>query len=428
MNTRSSTTVMWLIGPLLLFASTFPYIQFTPSSSYTQPQAYVLGILLFPFCLRSLFRLRKTDSISIISLTFIGLVLFVITCFPYNNPQEYKYFLVYLSPLLFIPVFLTTIQTAPIQTIKVLQVSIALWLLVSTVQVFIEPNFATSLLGPWSNSTANIISSGRGVLGLAPEPTHNGFHTLLLGAALSLIDNSRLSRFLTFGCIGSAVFLAASGSALLVLVLGTLFWMLRCKPLLGITAVVVGVILVKLSPLILLEQLNTDSRIGILLRLFFENPADFLTVDYSVNVRLGGFWITLRESFLFGLFPHGLSQDAWLKTREGILETNDWLLGLSLAGPPSGIGLLMFQCGFLAVPFLTIFIRRLYTNLPTTITGQVITISVLFIFFSQFYLSSPMFSMIYAFILRKDYIQHIFSSSSFRIPTQHNNPTSLQVK
>lgn len=404
---RPSTgaAIVRLLGPLLLLASTFPYVQIVPSSGYTQPQAFILATFLFLFSFGAIFHLRQSDRAAILGLSFIGLVLFIITCLPYDNSQEYRYLLAYLSPLLMVPAFIKTIQKAPKQTIWILQASIFIWLFVSAVQFLINPLFATSLLGRWGNSAMDIISSGRGVLGLAPEPTHNAFHILLLGAALSLLDNSRLSRLLIYGCIISAVFLAASSSATLALFLATIVWFLRYKTIWGIIMIAAGLAFLKSAPLIFQELLGNDARLTTLLNIFIENPTKFLTVDYSVNVRLGGLWATLTESLQSGWLPNGLSHEAWLQARIEMLRTYNWLLDISLVGPPSGFGLLIFQGGFLVIPFLFLFARRLLANLPETSSGQIIVITVPFIFLSQFYLSSPLFSLIYAGILYRYFLK-----------------------
>lgn len=394
-----------ILAPILLLATTFPYVQIISSGSYTQPQAFVLGLILFPFALGAFSRLRRSDKIAIFGLGFVGILLFLVTCIPYDNIQEYQYLLAYLSPLLMVPVFIGAIHIVPKKTVKILQASIAIWLLVSVIQFLINPQFATSLLGVWGDSAIDIISSGRGVLGLAPEPTHNAFHTLLLGASLSLLDNSKLSRFLIKGCIVSAIFFAASSSAVLVLIMSLIVWVLRYKTFLGIVFIAAGASFIKLIPIILEVFLTGDSRLIILLNTFLENPTNILVEDYSVNTRLGGLWVTLADSIQSGLLPKGLSYNAWQEARVELLSNHDWLLDLSVGGPPSGFGLLLFQGGILTIPFLVIFMRRVLKNQPNDKLSQVLVLAVPFIFLSQFYISTPMFSLVYACILHRQQLK-----------------------
>jgi hypothetical protein len=394
-------SVVRLLAPLLLLASTFPYFQIVPNSGYTQPQAYALGLILFFFSIKKYSHLIQFGPLSIFSLGIVGLSMYIITTFPYNNLQEYRYLLVYLSPLLMIPVFITTIQKAPRTTVRILQISIVVWLIVSIIQFIVNPQFATSLIGRRADIALDIALSGRGVLGLAPEPTHNGFHVLLLGAALSLLDSSRFSRLLVFGCCISAIFLASSSSALLAFSLASFIWIFRFKPILGIISTIVGMFLLQYSPLAFQEFLGGENRILALLRAFLENPSTFLLADYSVNVRLGGLWATMVDSVQSGLLPNGLAHHTWLVRRADILKTHEWLFDISLTGPPSGFGMLLFQGGFLVIPFIFVFIHTLLRNLPVTPLGQVVVMAIPFIFLSQFYISAPLFSLVYACILNR---------------------------
>lgn len=394
-----------IFAPILLLATTFPYVQIISSGSYTQPQAFVLGLILFPFSLGGFSHLRRSDKAAIFSLGFVGILLFLVTCSPYDNIKEYQYLLAYLNPLLMVPVFISAIHMVPKKTVKILQGSIAIWLLVSAIQFLINPQFATSLLGAWGGSAMDIISSGRGVLGLAPEPTHNAFHTLLLGASLCLLDNSKLSRFLIIGCIVSAIIFAASSSAVLVLMMSLIVWILKYKTFWGIVFITAGIGFVKLIPLMSEAFLTGDARLIVLLNTFLENPTNILVEDYSVNTRLGGLWVTLADSIQSGLLPNGLSHNVWQEARVELLSKHDWLLDLSLGGPPSGFGLLLFQGGILTIPFLVIFMRRVLKNQPNDKLSQILVLAVPFIFLSQFYISTPMFSLVYACIIYRQQLK-----------------------
>ncbi len=396
----SSRAIILLLAPLFFLASTFPYIQLLPSSSYTQPYALILGLILFSFSLGAIIKLRLSDQISIIGLAFVGVALFITTG-SHESPQEYRYLLAFLSPLLLVPVYLTAIDSLPKFTIKILQISIAIWIIVSVVQSTVDPLFATFLLGHWGSNAENIISSGRGVLGLAPEPTHNAFHILLLGAALSQLDTSRTSRALTFGCIITATLLAASSSAILALLFGSTIWLLRRHPLTGLIVIIIGLFSLSYMPLLLKIIWGESSRLTTLATAFLESPIELLTIDYSVNIRLGGLIATLSESINSGFIPHGLSHETWLQARTEMLNENKWLFDLSLVGPPSGLGLLIFQGGIFVFPFLFMCIRRMLSTHPPTMFGQILVTTVPFIFLSQFYISSPLFSMVYACTLYK---------------------------
>ncbi len=60
--------------------------------------------------------------------------------------------------------------------------------------------------------------------------------------------------------------------------------------------------------------------------------------------------------------PHGMSHDAWLAMGQRLVNRYDWLLDISQVGPPSGVGVVLYQAGFLAVPFLVVAIMRIVST------------------------------------------------------------------
>jgi hypothetical protein len=385
-----------ILTVFLLITSAFPYIQIVPNASYTQPLPLLFGAILFLFNLEQLSKLKHLDRIVIISIAILGALLFALTCTPYNNYQEFKYLLTYLCPLLLVPSFLAAIYNMPYLTMIILRCAIVIWLLTGFIQTYIDSTFGLSLLGIWGNAAQDIIDSGRGVLGLAPEPTHHAFQILLLGACLAYLDNTRIGLFLGIGCIISAVLFAASSSALLVLLVACITYFLHRKLLLALIFVLIVSFTWEMFPYIVKEFFGLNSRITILLSNFLENPSTFLMTDKSANIRLGGLWSIFSHTLESGFMPHGLSQEAWLHARDGMLLKYHWLITLSLIGPASGLGVLIFQAGLLILPFIIISMHRIVSHTTDTMTGQILIYCVPLIFLNQFYLSTPVFSLIYA--------------------------------
>lgn len=384
-----------LLGATLLLLTAFPYLQFIPSDSYTQPFALFLGTLLFLFQGRRVyFSLRVSDQIALLGLAVIGVGFFLLTCFPYSQPQEYKYLVSYLSPLLLTIPLLRYLSHHHAAALRVLQFSILLWIIIAITQKFFDPTFLGFVIGHWSESSLDIVESGRGVLGLAPEPTHHAFHILLLAAALALLDSSNWSRTLLAFCIADAVLLAASSSAILVLGISGVIWSLIYKQrwifLLAILALTIWTVGFSEQ-----ESFGSDLRVGQLFHLIMADPTSVLAVDYSLNVRIGGMIAVLSEVFGSALIPFGMSLQSWGTARDTLLTELPWLMDLSSVGPPSGIGQLLFQAGAFGAVFICLMFRRIL-NSCTSNLGRILLIASPLVFLSQYYISAPTFALLYA--------------------------------
>lgn len=383
-----------LVGSLLLLLTAFPYVQLIPSENYTQPYALLLGVMIFSQGWPQFFRLACSDKIALLGLAVVGFGIFLATCFPYANSQEYKYLLSYLSPLLLTIPILNYFKNYPARAIGILKFAIFFWIATATIQKFLDPKFLGFLIGQWGESAQDIIDSGRGVLSLAPEPNHHAFHILLLAACLSLVDCSNRSRRVVIFCIVDAVLLAASASAILVLGVSGLAWALFYRQRWFIMAVAL-VIFSSLGGAFGEILMSSDLRMGRLIGAFFADPSSILSADQSINTRIGGIFSVFLASFNNSLIPHGLSMQSWDAARNSMITDLPWLLDLSSVGPPSGIGLLIFQAGLFGLLFIGIIFRRIL-SLNVGVLGHILLISSLMIFLGQFYISAPTFSLLYA--------------------------------
>lgn len=383
-----------LLGALLLLLIAFPYVQLVPSASYTQPFPLLLGALLFSLHSRLLWRLPFTDRAALIGLAALGCAIFLLTCVPYTSPQEYKYLLNYVSPLFVTIAALRYLERNPLAGRRLLQCAILTWVAVAAIQKLHNPTFATALLGQWGEHSLDIIQSGRGVLGLAPEPTHHAFHILVLAACLALLDGSRRSRGLLLLCVADALALAASSSAILVLGIAALIWLTFCRSrwiLLALAVAALGWSMGMSADWFLAQ----GSRAHALISEVLADPTSLMSIDYSLNIRLGGLSSVVLDAFRNAFAPHGMSTQAWESARLQLLADMPWLMDLSTVGPPSGIGLLLFQAGAFAAPFIWLIFRRILC-VRTGMIERVLLLATPFIFLSQYYISAPSFSLLYA--------------------------------
>lgn len=370
----------------------FPYIQILPLASYTQPTALLLSALVLMITRFSgLRQMRWSDLATLAGFAIVGLTLFAITCYPYRDIQEYKYLLTYVSPLLIAGACFTLLKWDRRLFTDILAASIVVWFWIAMTQALLDPAFLTGLLGTWGAAVADISASGRGVIGLAPEPTHHAFHMLLLGGSMALLRRHRWTLIL---CAIDVLFLARSPSGTLVvglMVATTLviylprLTMLFCLVLAGVMAANIGQGLLDIAG---------GSRLLRLAGIALSDPLALFLEDYSTNIRVGGAIVGFWEAAQNLLFPQGLSFGDWSAERLLILDRYPFLQDISTVGIPSGYGVLLFQAGILVVPFIICSTRRLILAAEDRIALIAVLCVPLTLVF-QYYLSAPQFAMAY---------------------------------
>ncbi len=383
----------WVRKPfcfLFTFFLAFPFLQLIPLSSYNQPYALLIACLVFPLALLSFLHIAPGwHSLCLISFPVIGILLFLTTCFPYSSPQEYKYLYSYIGfPIVAVSAFYFIRHERPL-VINILKKSIYIWLLVALVQYYIKSDFMLSFTGLPSHTTANVVASGRGVVSMAPEPTHYGFHILVIGSALALLGAGWRTLAL---CIVQAVFLAKSASAVLALCCAIALVTIIGRKINFRTAILLSASTVLATALMLI--IASQSRMVILATEFINSPMEILHRDYSLNIRLGGLFASLQHIFDNWLLPQGLSHSAWLTSAEQIRMDNKWLMDISSVGPPSGILVILYQAGFMILPQI-LFLVATFLLVPIKGFKAILVYCVPVIILGQYYIASPPFALAY---------------------------------
>jgi hypothetical protein len=156
MTSRGITFARSSLLVAMVLSVTFPYIQIVPIGSYTQPYSLIVAFTILAFTRFSAFReMRWTDAAALGSLAVVGLVLFVLTCFPYQNVQEYKYLLSYISPMIIAGACITVLDWDRDLVARVIAISIMVWFWIAMAQTLLNPSFMTFLLGEWANAAAD---------------------------------------------------------------------------------------------------------------------------------------------------------------------------------------------------------------------------------------------------------------------------------
>ena len=344
-----------------LFFICFPFIQIIPTDSYNQPYYIILAVIVFFVKFNNMSFIKKDPFVIGFFFFLTGLGSFIMNCYPYENAQDYKSLLTYFSFFLIPIVSFYLCRHHKLLLIKFLKVSIITWFIVGFVQAFIYLDFLNFLLGNFSSHSIVGSIGGRGVIGLAPEPTHYGFHILLLGIALYSLDKNKWYLLLTFL---QAIVFAKSSSAMLAIIVGLILYLLFHNRRFSLISFFLIVIMNFLyDPIInFIDQFifEDSSRIIQVSMQFLKNPTLIFISDASINARLGGLFGTFQFVFEDFFLPHSISQKSWINATIELMQKNKWILYISESQSPSGVGSVLFQIGFLFFPYLFILVKSIY--------------------------------------------------------------------
>jgi hypothetical protein len=377
----------------------FPYTQIITLESYTQPYALVFsgaGALMYWEKMARDF--PRPHLISLLALALSGLILSLIAAgFSSLGPQEGKSLLMYVSPLAFAGAAFLAYREYPVLLPRVIAGAALVWILVGLIQRVYDVSFATALIGTFQDTATGAEDSGRGVLGLAPEPTHFGFHMLVLAAALSVL---RKYRWISLLCVMTALVLAASSSALFAIVVGTMLYLLIHRRIGLLALLFAAPFLFALKVAANDGAITSSSRIIVLLNEFLLDPGSFFFSDYSVNARLGGMAAGIGTVFHDYFIPHGIANADWLSAIGPLLSRYPWLIAISEAGIPSGFVIFAYQLGALALLLLYLPVRTYLARSTSELQNWLLPIA-LIVFMGQYLLSTPGFGLLYGLILAK---------------------------
>lgn len=408
---------------LTLIFCLFPYTQIVKLDSYTQPYALLLSIAAAMAAhptLRHTF--PKKDAIALISLAGMGIIGFLISCMPNPDPQEVKYLIIYISPFFFAVAGFAIATEHPKATDRIAMAAAATWIAVGVIQTFIAPGFASQFAGGSTEAAEIVVDSGRGTLGLAPEPTHFGFHMIVLAAAVVLAGGR---NWLSIACLVTAILIARSSSAVLALSLGAVIYLTIFGKKARFLVLLVIPLYFLLGTLLENNALPENVRLVVLLKEFYHDPFYMITSDTSANARLGGIYVGAGQIISQMFAPAGLATNSWTSLIGPLLAENPWLIVLSEAGIPSGVLIVIFQLGFLGIIPLFYILGRMMTGLFSYYETFLVC-AMVFVFFSQYMISTPGFGLIYGLILARKMAAERYRTKA-PLPTRLTVSTNLAL-
>lgn len=389
---RASRASRIVPGLFFLFVL-FPFTQLVALPTYNQPYAILMAGIILLGMPRIFMLLPQVDRIMLSYLAALGVVLFLAAATQGLRFREISFLVSYLTPLFATVVCYWVMRRYKDMAVRMLTISICVWVGVGLIQTMGFPDFLTGFASHSEELGSNIVASGRGTLGLAPEPTHFGFHMLLLGTALYLLRGPLWAVALA---IAAMLLLAKSSSALLAVGLGILTWgcvrpLLRVWLFAGLAAVVAFSAII---PLVF----DDSYRITKIILALYYNGFDIFLLDYSINARLSGMFAPFYLFQYQAMMPLGMSLENWAIVREHMLAQFSWIINLSGSGPASGVGLILLQGGILGVPVVLYILNRFVLTLGRKPEGA-LTAACFWVFMAQFYMAAPTFGLVLAAII-----------------------------
>ena len=321
-----------------------------------------------------------------------------------------KYLIAYITPLLVVPPAFYLARYHKAFFLKLMQVSLFLWIGVAIIQIMFFPSFMTFLVGSWASAAEVVVQSGRGVISLAPEPTTFGFHLIIMGAIFYLLSEKyHLSAVLASG----SLFLAGSASSVLVVLLAIglgIIGQIRFKFIAKVILIWLPIVVVigfLVSSILNFEDLLVF-RVIELVGLAIESP-EILLLDASVNARLGGLYVAVVECFDRAFFPFGLSLADWLIEIDLLLEKYPFINSLSTSGFPSGYFIQLYQGGALFLPVLLYIFFKATKVSKFAPNERWLVLSVIIIPIFQFSFAIPTFWLFWGV-----YLERLSRSSNYR--------------
>lgn len=360
----------------------FPYIKIFPYVD-TQPTALLLGGILTVLIFQKRHRLNRyfififmVCLVSILYLDFMDLL------------STLRGILNYWSVFLIAYVVSETAHK-DIFSIKILKISINLWLIAGIIEKFYDRYFFESILSDVRTSMT------RGVTGLAPEPTFYGIMCIFfMVLVLENLKNRNERIFYLSNIIFQIFYLNQSSMTILFLAIYFCIYILKNINLKLFFIAIILCVLIHNGISIFMKE----TRVYELYKNFSSIQQIFYK-DASLNARAADIYYSLKGSLENKLIPNGFLKWKEYSLNESLKKNYFYYFFPSSTGRiMSGFGSCIYELGFLGVGFILNYILVLYKKLTT----KEVWVFLAIIMFSAIPLSNPMLGVILGTALSKN--------------------------
>lgn len=385
MNITRNKTIPILYA-LYYFFALCPFISPIRLASDIQPFAVIISCIV----LVSLPKILRPKCMNqILAILFVATLLWIVSCGVNSTEvfqitrKYYNYFSLYIVTIAGVNVFL---KQGGINELWIKRV-IILWLVAALIEI-VYPPFSQIIL-PGSRTTA-----GRGVVGLAMEPSFYGYTMFFFFILAGEFKENR--KFFQMICIAQILLLAQSSIAAVFLLLYFFLWILEQlgklykespRRVINIIAMVIAIVFGIYMVWLYLQSKFENSRMVLLVQKLsanitnINNLDDLYAVDWSVAERIEAIVIGLgKTASAFGA-PHGFVY-----------------YDLDVSRIMSGYGTAMYELGWFGiwlVILLTNIIRKAYRKSWSK------TLTITAVMFAAIQLGSPTFAFLIAVAIYK---------------------------
>lgn len=400
---------MKILAHILLLLCFFPYLDLLNLGTDTQPNALLLGAVILVGM-----KSKKINAPLIILWTLFLMSVLLIFMNQLSFFLYVKNVLNYLSPPIVAMAVYNLLSRSDYKvTFKTFFIVINIYMIVGLVQMYIYPDFMTFLI---SDTVRGNMFGGRGVVSLCPEPAFYGSLCLFL-MVFSLISFNKKENFITIPILFfQMIFLSRAATSLSIFAIAILLFTVvqvfrfRLKYVLILAAMllVTGTLVQNV-----MSDLE-DTRMGVLVNQFIDDPFLITRIDESVGVRftyavapflslkhhhmlpmgLGNF-----KPFILQLYKEGRYRNF---IGEYLVKEKDRLTG--------GINMVLFQLGFLGF-LLPLSIYLAFRKIMFRDSARFAFLLFICLLFTQIQLMHSMIGMIIAIAL-------LYSRTDIPEPTQ----------
>ena len=256
-------------------------------------------------------------------------------------------------------------------------------------------------------------TESRGYSSFFVEPSIFGlamvmFCLIYIAAAIS--KNSKLSMWPLVLAILSIFLLSQSALAIFICLM--IFGMYLISKISSIKGLVFAVsLIVMLFVFVNMFSYEGESRMLTILNLIIESPFDILNIDASISERVFHVYLSIKQSILNGLIPHGFYSFSGEIINEQHYNKSFWW-GEPTNKIMSGVGAMLFELGFpsLILPLMPMYLA--FKIQENRMLFFIIAFSSILIYLNALTFANPYFAVLIAVLaVRKRNNLHLYQKS-----------------